>query len=296
LLVQNTAQGDETSEAWFFSDGIQPLLLPIPVNRDMLRNHPFGRWLRHIIPKRWRPVGMLTEMVTRRSGGRVLAGPFAGMAYIEEAFSSAHLPKLLGIYERELVGPIEKTCAQKPELIVDIGAAEGYYAVGFARRNLQARIVAFEMDEAARHALQRMARSNAVEGRVEVRGRCEPEDLRDLLASANDKAGIPNKVTLIICDAEGDERALLDPQKVPALCEAYIIVEVHDYLSSHVGELLEERFRSSHRIERILQQPRIASDFPFSTMLTRCLPRVCVEWAVSEWRPALMSWLWMEPR
>ena len=73
-------------------------------------------------------------------------GNAAGNAHI-------HIPKLLGVYERELNPYIEQACALNFPLIVDVGAAEGYYAVGMALRNPSARVIAFEMDARAREAL-----------------------------------------------------------------------------------------------------------------------------------------------
>ena len=57
---------------------------------------------------------------------------------------------MLGTYEKELNSVIEEACAAHPSLIVDVGAAEGYYACGMALRNPQARVVAFEMQAKGR--------------------------------------------------------------------------------------------------------------------------------------------------
>src|SRR6266446_5569422 len=93
-----------------------------------------AEFIRSVIPARWRPIGYLEHLVRSRTGGRVPKGPFAGMRYIDNAFGSAYVPKLLGIYERELNDCIERACALSFPLIIDIGAAEGYYAIGMALR------------------------------------------------------------------------------------------------------------------------------------------------------------------
>ena len=67
--------------------------------------------------------------------GVVRHGPFAGLQYPElTAVGSALYPKLLGSYQREIQGWIEEICAAGYSEIVDVGFAEGYYAVGLARR------------------------------------------------------------------------------------------------------------------------------------------------------------------
>src|SRR5947209_6694984 len=113
--------------------------------------------IRKIIPARFRPIGYLERLVSTHTNGCVNDGPFAGTRYIHGAVGSAYVPKLLGIYERELNARIEHACALKFPLIVDIGAAEGYYAIGLARRNPQARVLAFEMEAKGQSALKHMA-------------------------------------------------------------------------------------------------------------------------------------------
>src|SRR5205807_4237653 len=121
-------------------------------------------------PARWRPIGYLEHLVRSRTGGRIFFRAYAGIRYIHTAFGSAYVPKLLGIYERELNPFIEQACALNFPLIVDVGAAEGYYAIGMALRNPNARLIAFEMEQKGRAALEEMARLNNVMSRVEILG------------------------------------------------------------------------------------------------------------------------------
>jgi len=209
------------------------------------------------------------------------------MRYVDNSIGSAYLPKLLGIYERELAPRVEEACARRPALIVDIGAAEGYYAIGLARRNPQAAVVAFEMEEAGRGALVEMARLNEVAGRVRICGKCEPDDLQTALAQAVSP--------LVICDVEGYEGKLLNPLEVPALRGAFILAEMHDFLLPGISEELQKRFAMTHKVNPIWQADRSLADFPYQTLGTTLLPKSYLHWAVSEWRPVRMSWLWMEP-
>ena len=106
--------------------------------------------LRRAVPARCRPVGYLNHLAQRRTGGRVRSGPFAGMRYVDTSVGSCFIPKLLGTYECELASKVEWICRQQPKLIIDIGAAEGYYAIGLAIRMPNARVVAFEQDRQGR--------------------------------------------------------------------------------------------------------------------------------------------------
>lgn len=256
-----------------------------------------ARVLRRMIPERFRPIGYLTRLVRQRTGSTVRQGPFAGMRYTDRAIGSAYLPKLLGTYERELARLIEAGCALRPSLIVNLGAGEGYYAVGLALRNPQARVLAFEKDPAGRSALAEMAQRNGVEQQVHIQGECDPATLQATLATHLGRLppGV-NRLAFVLCDVEGDEAVLIDPNSVPSLRRALILLETHEFVRAGVTRKLQEQFASTHQIECVWQRPRSISEFPFRSPGTWILPRSYLEWALSEWRPATMCWLWMQPR
>ena len=262
----------------------------------------FASVARKLIPPRFRPIGYLENLVRARTDGRIWSGPFSGMRWTLEGRARSqprttqnsplynariHIPKLLGIYERELNPYIEQACALDFPLIVDIGAAEGYYAVGMAFRNPQAGVIAFEMQATERSALAEAARLNAVTDRLEIRGKCEPEDLERVL--------VDTPRPFVICDAEGYEAMLIDPGAVPSLRRASILVELHEFVEKGISEKIRERFVTTHKITHIWQQERTPADFPFRNLYTQWLPKSYLRWAVSESRPERMSWFWMEP-
>jgi hypothetical protein len=244
-------------------------------------------FLRKLIPARYRPIGYLQHLAQTRTNRRVRSGPFAGLRYLDDSIGSAYIPKLLGIYESELEAAVESICSRKPDLILDIGAAEGYYAIGLALRNPSARVVAFETNPAGQAALRKMASLNQVSNRVEVRGKCEPTDLAAVL--------VGTEQPVIICDVEGDEKELLDPVAIPSLARASIMAELHDFIVPGITEVLNARFMPTHNLRHIWQQPRSRAQFPWRTLGTSLLPRSYLDWSVSEWRPVHMAWLWMEP-
>lgn len=136
--------------------------------------------------------------------------------------------------------------------------------------------------------MKEMTRLNGVGERVEIHGRCEPEDLERILHGAEAPA--------VVCDAEGHEEGLLDLSVVPSLRGAVLLVETHDFKRPGLTETLQSRFGETHRIERIWQENRSREDLPFRTLCTRLIPKSYVDLALSERRPERMSWLWMVPR
>ncbi len=256
--------------------------------RWRLRHGWPAKLVRRIVPAKWRPIGYLEGKTYADVGGRVYGGPFKGTKYLRRAFGSAYIPKLLGIYESELHDVIDRICELKSRVIVDIGAAEGYYAVGLALRNPQAKVYAFEAVEEARCLLMELRAINGVDAHVEILGRCERPDLQEILEQ--------HESSVIICDCEGCEVMLLDPLRAPALRRAHVLVEVHDYILAGISEELSGRFGDTHNIREIWQVERRIEDYPFRSAYLALLPRGYLRWAVNEWRPYQMSWLWMEPK
>jgi hypothetical protein len=233
--------------------------------RGLGRAYPraLGTWRRAQGAWRSRRVAKVTRRFVAWHGLEVSGGPFRGLRYPDSRPLSL-IPKLLGIYERELHGAIEEAIRAQPELIVNVGAADGYYAVGLARRCPAARVIAFEADDTQRELCRRTAAANGVA--VEIRGTAGPDDLRDLPAR-----------TLVVMDCEGCERALLQPQTLRA---ARAIVELHDFLDPHIGDTIAQRFAGTHVVELVPTGPQPPHR----------------ELALSEYRPGPMRWAVMTPR
>jgi hypothetical protein len=238
------------------------------------------------------PRHRLARLVQRRTGKCVSSGPFRGVHYLHDAVSGGYIPKLLGIYERELHPIIATLQEHGISTIINIGASDGYYAVGLARCLPAARVIAFELEPRGQDFVRRIAEKNGVGDRMTVKGRCDMPDLQAAVAGAGR--------TLVICDIEGYEDVLMDPEKVPALRSAWILVELHDGKNPGVSERLHARFRSTHSIDTIWQQKRTENDFPFSDPYTQSLDPRHLAAAVDEGRPVRdgstpMSWFWMIP-
>ncbi len=238
--------------------------------------------LKQLIPSLWWPSRYLPDMVAQSSNSIVMDGPLKGLKYSGAAIGSALAPKLLGCYEKELQDICEEIVRLQPHHVIDIGAAEGYYAVGLALRCPRAKVTAFELTEDGRRLLGEMARHNGVH--LDIRGACEPEGLRAVLAQVGK--------TVVICDCEGYEKVLLDPVDLPALGSCWILVELHEFACPGIGQTLKDRFSSTHSIDEIQAVERTADDFPLKTRWT---PEKYLRWIVSENRPGPMSWLWLRP-
>ncbi|MGD8810300.1 MAG: hypothetical protein PVG24_11890, partial [Gammaproteobacteria bacterium] len=187
----------------------------------------------------------LKPALVERLGTIVAGGPFAGMRFLDSVSEGAYIPKLLGAYESELHPLIEAIVLSGYDRVINIGCAEGYYAVGLAQRT-GTMVHAFDIDETARHLCQALARLNGVQERVSVGGRFQPRDFADY---ANGKV-------LVVCDIEGDETALLDPVSAPVLRGMDMLVEIHLTHGAWTSDSLFPRFDASHSIQELRQKPR----------------------------------------
>lgn len=234
----------------------------------------------------------LIRICQRETDRIVRGGPFKGMIYTNDSISGGYIPNVLGIYERELHPTIAKLAELGIRLVINIGAADGYYAVGLARMFPELRVLAYEMEARGRGFIREMAERNGVTPQVEIRGLCGSAELREDLVAPGE--------TLVLCDVEGYEDVLIDPEEVPALREAFVLVELHDGKNPGVSDRIRQRFEATHAIETIWQQERTAADFPFSTPYTRRLSPEQRAAAVDECRPVRpgatpMSWFLMVP-
>jgi hypothetical protein len=241
------------------------------------------RPLRVLSAPRWHLAAFLVRQAASR---RAVAGPFRGMQIELSPLSGRHLlGYLLGSQELELRDAINQIVARGYRTILNIGAADGYYAIGLAVRSPQARVEAFEALTEFHPLIARTARTNGVSSRVTIHGICTVDMLRARLEAASAPA-------LIVMDIEGGEAELLDPRAIPQLAQADILVETHDAFVAGVTESLIDRFSATHEISCHTARPRKLSDFPpeFLPRLRRWFPRLAVE-LMNERRTGLQRWL-----
>lgn len=185
----------------------------------------------------------------------VLAGPFAGLKYsVIRSVGSVLAPKILGTYEQELFPVWNRWMDRGYTDILDIGCAEGFYAVGMARLWPIATVHAYDIDTAALELCRQLARTNAVSERVRVEGACTPETLRKFPFHGR---------ALILSDCEGYEAQLFTAETLPALATADIVIEVHEQAGSGFMEKVEALAAATHKATRIRTQPRRSGESVF---------------------------------
>jgi hypothetical protein len=216
-------------------------------------------------------------------------GPFAGLRYPRAAL--LRIPGLVahlaGTYELELHPVVESLIARRPPLLVNIGAGDGYYAVGMALRCPDLAVIAYEADPYRVPICRRIARLNGVEQRIEQRGICTPDDLASLPAEPG---------TAVIADCESAERELIDPDRVEWLRSSTLLIEVHESIDADLPAQLEQRLKPSHALEWITPSKRYVWDPEYSMGWSAGLSPAQLEMVMAELRPVRTPWLWATPR
>lgn len=232
---------------------------------------------------KWRSQ-LIQNTLLKKSGTVVLDGPFKDLKFIDKSAEGCHVAKLLGCYEQPLHKYLIDAMESSYTTILNIGCAEGYYAVGFARCMSTTIVWAFDTDIAAQMSCKRLAEMNNVSHRIQVGGEFCLEDF----------SKYKDQQTLLICDIEGAEESLLDPDKAPALRDMDIIVESHECLRPGITETLISRFGKSHHIVTISDNgSRIVRNAPNWFANLAHLDQLLATW---EWRSGPTPWLVMQAK
>ena len=229
----------------------------------------------------WRAT-VIARTYVQHHGLKIYSGPFEGMEYLTYATEGCLVPRLIGCYESELHEDLKWFAKSGIDTIVDIGCAEGYYAVGLARLIPTATVHAFDIEERARQGCADLAKRNGVEDRVIIRGEFVGAMFDDYV----------EKNTLVFIDAEGFEDEIMQPDLYPGLKKLNIIMETPPAFVPGVVERMHERFGPTHEISIREQAPKTMPLPPWLRRLGH-LDQLIAVW---EFRATMTPWLVMKPR
>lgn len=170
----------------------------------------------------------------------VSAGPFKGLNYSGiTTFCSTIYPKLVGSYEHELHEIIENIISKKYQRVIDIGSAEGYYAVGipYAMNDDSVEIVAIEISEVAISNLKKLIANNSLKNKFEI------------TSKFNCKKYIDDKKTLVIMDCEGAELEYLKNLDNDCILKWDFLIEVHVQIRKNIIKEINDIFQKRNLIK-----------------------------------------------
>jgi 23S rRNA U2552 (ribose-2'-O)-methylase RlmE/FtsJ len=214
-------------------------------------------------------------------------GPLKGLIYPGFiSYGSSIYPKIIGSYERELHPTLFEIIYSKFNNIIDIGSAEGYYAVGLAKKSPNSKIIAFDIKQEANKLCKKLATLNNVENRILIQQKCDSNWLLKYKFTVND---------LIICDCEGYEKELFTKKNIENLRNTTLLIEVHDFVDLTISNFLQDLFRSTHNLKKNNSISDIEKaktyNYPGTDILTLNEKQILF----AENRPGIMEWFYFTP-
>lgn len=212
----------------------------------------------------------------------VVRGPFKGLVYPKGRYHG-RFQKIIGSYEAETHQFLEAIIKHgNYSSTVNLGAADGYYAVAFAKFLPNTPTHAFERGEHYHSVIAHFAELNGVSQQVIMHGNGDIRTLAELSVG---------ETPLLICDVDGAEFELMDPVRIPWLTRASILVELHEFAVPKIEATLRQRFQGTHTIQKALCcGPRYEL---YPELAELAFPDINA--LLDEDRPNLQSWLFLEP-
>lgn len=156
-------------------------------------------------------------------GGKVVDGLFRGLVLSEKTFwgKSDIGAQCLGIYEKEILNVLERIGPF--EVFLDIGAADGYYAVGMLHAQMTKKAICMEISNEGQRVIRQNWRSNNRPGFLTVLGEATPTSVCEIADT------LPREA-LVLIDIEGSEFSLLTESVISSLKDCTVIIEVHHWV------------------------------------------------------------------
>ena len=184
---------------------------------------------------------------------KVVRGPFAGLRLSAERTWSDYdtVSKLIGSYECELHNAVDDIVARTPDGVINVGAADGYYAFGMKRLLPNAATFTVEIDRTFDAAVADMAKLNSV----------SVEPVIDF--SFSDPGPVISALSLpaFVVDCEGCEAGIVHmPGELRK--RSLFLIELHEMFVPGVTEALAQSLSETHAVTLIDPEPRDPRLYP----------------------------------
>ncbi len=168
---------------------------------------------------------------------KVLNGVFQGLQYYSlDITESALVPKIIGSYEYQLQPWFRTIVKTKYTDIIDVGSAEGYYAVGLAMKMPRTTVHCYDINEKDLEFSKLMAKKNNVSN-LTWNNFCDGKTLINFPYRGK---------TLVICDCEGYELELFTKSVIDKCKHVDFLIEMHDVRNPVISSELLSRFQYTH--------------------------------------------------
>ena len=215
-------------------------------------------------------------------------GVFKGMKMSDKVWWGKYdvASKILGQYESHVIDKIVQL-SNECDTFIDIGAADGYFAIGAVKSELYSKSICFELSEIGQKVIIENSKLNDISDSVAVYGVATEDSIKDIL-SQNEKA-------VVLCDIEGAEFDVLTVGMLEVLKNCSIIIELHDTFTAGADNRREKLFDRAKNFFEISYLSRTNPDvYEFSELnYLNDNERFLI---FSEGRPLNMEWVCFSPK
>ncbi len=232
----------------------------------------------------------LSRKIFAQCNGIIRYGPFAGMHWLDNPHRgrSEQGGMILGLYEQEVIENLVGAPARF-RVFVDVGAADGYYAVGLLHSGRVDRSVAFESMPECRAAIGQLAAENGVSDKITILGTAS-DHFDDMLRTHK----INSHETMFLIDIEGAEFKILTERVFAFLKDSLIVVETHAHIYADPQGEMERLIKTAsmtHRATTWYPGPRN----PWTIKELDNFPEIDRWILCSEGRWEVQQWLRFDP-
>ena len=195
--------------------------------------------------------------------------------------------KYLGLYEYEVqdeISKIQNNYKIKRKYLINIGAGDGFHALGLLKKKYFNKAILFEKDFQASNLILLNAKLNGLKNNIEL----FEEATINFLNNVN--LNYKLKDCLFLIDIEGEEFKLLNTTNLKLLSKSILVIEIHDFYGSPIP--LRKRLDKYFKIKSVTTGKRDLSKYKILDEI-----HDNEKWlVVNEDRPKKMEWLICTPK
>ena len=227
------------------------------------------------------------------NGKSILNGPFKGMILADLRRGSEYGPKYLGTYESELYPYLDEyKCLDKPIMIIDIGADDGYYSIGFTKILKKGVIYSYELNpESCVHLQKNIEINQSLNNSIQINVLNKKiENFFDI----NEALEIhKDNLILIKSDIEGGEYELFQENFIELLSSYSLTILIETHLSLELEKVLIEKFTKNgfkcEIIDKVYKKNKLY--YNHLNLISKILLSIYWKKWTNEHRPEFNRWI-----
>jgi hypothetical protein len=221
--------------------------------------------------------------------GIVRYGPFSGLKLSKNPWwGKSDLGSMcLGLYEEEVLNVFFSGKFHGRKTLIDIGAADGYYAIGLLKSKKVEKAICYELSQIGQDTILSNWKLNCEPGEIEING-----DVFENFIHKNSSLDFSECIAIV--DIEGAEFSFLNNDVLAFMKKSYILIEIHnwvpDFITKYSSFLLDaNKYFDIEILERTDRNTMKFQELRSFTDDNRLL-------VTSESRPCSMRFLLLSPK